>query len=357
MQVLLTAILAVRRMPRLKVEKLFKRRKIPHAQLVGKLADIGVMDSEPNIRNKLSPGQIYSGVSDSMSGSDRSLLAPAIFGLIVIGWGAGLMTASNADQQRYHSYRYAPDDEAAATAALSNKAKPPEYHQPCHDPHGKEESDLCAQWRAAYAAENSAYWAKWSFWVGALGIAGLIATIIQGRLGLDRAMDANSIARDIGEAQTRAYVSIENAWLSFENARFSFRLQVVNSGQSPASDFGWTVSFHIGIHRNGATGPAEVSRRTPRISPDTIAGKPIAAQRSHNTGYIYFPGTLERPGWLSPEEMKLLASGNYTAIVTATIEWAWTDVFEKRHKPPLAQFDGGRITSPSPIEIEMGRII
>lgn len=34
-----------------------KRRGITYAQLVGKLADVGVMDSEPNIRNKLARGK------------------------------------------------------------------------------------------------------------------------------------------------------------------------------------------------------------------------------------------------------------------------------------------------------------
>jgi len=34
-----------------------KRKGITYAELVGKLADIGVMDSEPNIRNKLSRGK------------------------------------------------------------------------------------------------------------------------------------------------------------------------------------------------------------------------------------------------------------------------------------------------------------
>lgn len=34
-----------------------KRKGITYAQLAGKLADIGVMDSEPNIRNKLSRGK------------------------------------------------------------------------------------------------------------------------------------------------------------------------------------------------------------------------------------------------------------------------------------------------------------
>jgi len=34
-----------------------KRRGVTYAQIVGKLADIGVMDSEANIRNKLSRGK------------------------------------------------------------------------------------------------------------------------------------------------------------------------------------------------------------------------------------------------------------------------------------------------------------
>lgn len=34
-----------------------KRRNVTYAELVGKLADIGVMDSEPNIRNKISRGK------------------------------------------------------------------------------------------------------------------------------------------------------------------------------------------------------------------------------------------------------------------------------------------------------------
>jgi hypothetical protein len=34
-----------------------KRKSVTYAQLAGKLAHIGVMDSEPNIRNKLSRGK------------------------------------------------------------------------------------------------------------------------------------------------------------------------------------------------------------------------------------------------------------------------------------------------------------
>lgn len=34
-----------------------KRKNVTYAQLVGKLAEIGVMDSEPNVRNKISRGK------------------------------------------------------------------------------------------------------------------------------------------------------------------------------------------------------------------------------------------------------------------------------------------------------------
>lgn len=34
-----------------------KRKGVTYAELVGRLADIGVMDSEPNIRNKISRGK------------------------------------------------------------------------------------------------------------------------------------------------------------------------------------------------------------------------------------------------------------------------------------------------------------
>jgi len=44
-----------------KVKRLLKaeltRKGVTYAQLVGKLADIGVHDSEPNIRNKISRGK------------------------------------------------------------------------------------------------------------------------------------------------------------------------------------------------------------------------------------------------------------------------------------------------------------
>lgn len=44
-----------------------KRRNVSYVELVEKLAEIGVNESEPNVRNKLSRGKFYGLVSDSVS--------------------------------------------------------------------------------------------------------------------------------------------------------------------------------------------------------------------------------------------------------------------------------------------------
>eukprot|EP01035_Chromulina_nebulosa_P036591 gene36591-49308_t len=174
-----------------------KRRNVTYAQLVEKLAAIGVVDSEPNIRNKLA----------------RAIgLASTAFCL-----GAYVVALNKPHEERYQPYRYAADKPRDIDPALENKAnaQPLEYREPCKEPKGRDESDLCAQWRAAKAGEQSAFWAKWGFGITALGIFGLIATIIQSRIALDRAREANTIAQDtakdarrIGAAQAAGYLHV-----------------------------------------------------------------------------------------------------------------------------------------------------
>ena len=118
-------------------------------------------------------------------------------------------------KEGYKSYRYASDKPLEFDSGLIKipNSKSLEYRAPCEAPKGKDESDLCAQWKAADAAEQSAFWAKWGVWATVAGIVGLIVTIIQGRAGLKRATDANKIAREA--------IGIENrAWLSVDVLRF-----------------------------------------------------------------------------------------------------------------------------------------
>lgn len=178
-----------------------------------------------------------------MSGSNRvTIIALGLIALIswsfFTGWiyGASL----NLQEQRYQPYIYAADKALKADPVPSGvpESRPFEYRTPCNQPTGKDESELCAQWRAANAAEDSAFWAKWGFWATGVGMVGLIFTIIQGHVSLDRARDANDIAR---QAQRAWLVLTSHPTTGFVprsedpsvlHSKFWFKLR--NCGQEPA---------------------------------------------------------------------------------------------------------------------------
>lgn len=128
------------------------------------------------------------------------------------------------------------------------------YREVVHD-----RADLCAQWRAALAAESAALNSQQanniaivSTVVGLFGIIGLLVT-----LGLTRT--ANALARraakaaeqtmrdsrQIGEAQARCYLSIEavRAYISEGDGRPRLLVSIRNSGASPALETTWTASM------------------------------------------------------------------------------------------------------------------
>ena len=180
-----------------------------------------------------------------MSRSDWNILAP-LAGLAALSIAFGLgsyVTALDDPQQGYPSYRYSGQEVAAPNAAgpSSEVASTPQYRTPCHQPQSEGEADLCAQWRAAHAAEKSALWTKLGFWAGLFGLAGLYWQVVLTRRAVEdtgeatEAMrEANAIARDIGQAQTRAYLSIRSLEGKKVDGGLVFRATVQNSGQSPA---------------------------------------------------------------------------------------------------------------------------
>lgn len=142
-----------------------------------------------------------------MSGGYRGIIA-ALIGCVALtsfGLGSYVTGLNKPDEQGHQRYRYAADKplELDPSVASKSQSKALEYREPCREPKGREESDLCAQWRAAKAGEDGAFWAKWGFWATCAGIIGLIATILQGRAGLSRAREANDISRQGMIAQTR----------------------------------------------------------------------------------------------------------------------------------------------------------
>lgn len=101
--------------------------------------------------------------------------------------------------------------------------------QSCGPDEYKSNDDLCAQWKAADAADRSAWWAAFAGWFGGLGFLGVLAAV-------GMAFHSNWIARDTAKRQLRAYVTVDDCTMTVMDAGQGCLLQVVlkNCGQTPA---------------------------------------------------------------------------------------------------------------------------
>jgi hypothetical protein len=101
---------------------------------------------------------------------------------------------------------------------------------PCGDAVDQNQSDLCQQWRMAEAADQmiNISWAQ--LLLTSASLIGLAATIFV-------TTRANSIARTIGDEQTRAYVYAKSFFYDPKSISSPFMLEVKNGGQTPAKHF------------------------------------------------------------------------------------------------------------------------
>lgn len=144
--------------------------------------------------------------------------------------------------------------------------------QPCSKGEDNRNSDLCAQWKAADAAKEAADWAGKSYWLGFAGTilggftllsAGMAAYYAkraaeETKRGADASDAAVAETRRIGEAQTRAYLSVRSA-LFFVNqfGQSIVEIELANSGQSPALDI--TIELIASVTPNDGTASVQTS--------------------------------------------------------------------------------------------------
>jgi len=111
----------------------------------------------------------------------------------------------------------------------------------------RENRDLAAQ-------ENTAAWAFWivllSFGqvvLSGFGLLALVRTLKQGDETLTEARNAIDAGRLMGEAQTRAYLSVTRADFSIRSklSRFEINLNVHNSGQTPAVNIAYYCTADV----------------------------------------------------------------------------------------------------------------
>lgn len=174
----------------------------------------------------------------------------AAFGLLSLAAGpqpGGGDQAKGADNQE----RIVRSLEAIA-AAQGVAVKPTEENRPCPDTYDNPESDLCAQWKAANSASDSAFWAMLGVLVGCVSLGGIYYTFRETRRTADAAISAvsattagNNIAADTAIHQLRAYVYIKTS----EHAR--------RPSEKDTSAFDITISYKV--HNFGQT-PARKSK-------------------------------------------------------------------------------------------------
>lgn len=112
---------------------------------------------------------------------------------------------------------YAQQSSAQSNQAESAPSQPDGYYRPCSREEENRDSDLCAQWRA-----ND--WARRSYIIGWLGVAGLIVTLLFNLEAWSRARKAEGDTETaLGHAETSAKAATELAETAEKTARAELR--------------------------------------------------------------------------------------------------------------------------------------
>jgi hypothetical protein len=206
-------------------------------------------------------------VSDRSNGIYRGVIA-AIVGLIL----AGASPPTKEEKQTAASYR---QETSETVATVSDKYKPhsDKYAESCYYANNHDTADLCAQWRAAIAAEKAADATTWANWISTAGAILSFVSIVLVLIALGQTRKANRLTMKAnaratrqaisGGAQTAASLAIARAnadaaneqvvvaresavnqirpWLTFKE----IHTQVVSNGHSTGGQFskGFTVTI------------------------------------------------------------------------------------------------------------------
>lgn len=181
-----------------------------------------------------------------MSGSDWSRYLTALkwgcagvvaVAALVITWTLGALNASYFQQAEQAARQHSQDtDQRIADACLYR----PGYVE-CANKIIKASQEAQNAEHDLAAQRSMALWALGVFWATTcsviatgIGIVLVRRTLDVNRAAVAQARQANEIAKDIGEAQVRAYLSIVEPGIAFNNQRPIFRIRLTNAGNSPA---------------------------------------------------------------------------------------------------------------------------
>jgi hypothetical protein len=211
------------------------------------------------------------------------------------------------------------------------KAFPDMLADDCYRDAAHDRADLCAQWRAALAAERAAKNSATANWLAGLsvlvGIVGFVALIRNLKLMRETnrlSREANRAAekarednREIGEAQARCYLALEDVRAHVgDDGRPRLAVVLRNSGASPALDLRLAATLCY------TQGEPPAARRGTRSEVDGIKVS-IAPGATMNLPHfeIDFP--------ISAHERARLLTGSGELLLDVELEVSATDVFKK----------------------------
>ena len=194
----------------------------------------------------------------------------------------------------------------------------------CEAAQQREKEDLVAQQRMADSTRDVVVVTEWQLYVGGVGIALLVLTLVLTVRATNAAVEANRIARKSAERQLRAYVGLKDARITMnDEGELSYRVRYKNYGQTPG--FKLTVQTSC----TATPLPLKVPLSSTEPEPDDLKSMGILwpTQFVENTRTMFAPGT-QLPGKFTPEYRDDIAAARAAVFLYGEI--AYWDIFKKR---------------------------
>lgn len=192
-------------------------------------------------------------------------IVAAVSGLVFLALStAGYQILNEAEEQPYPAYEYQPARDHLPWAAPKYAPVTPIPYEPhCDDPKERDDADLCAQWAAVQAVEESNRLSRIGIRVNALEFGALIVSLIftgwaamaaakAARIAEEATKDADkalaiaernadaaarhaTLAEVTAQRQLRAYIVLDTAKVTVENGTVHTFLKFRNTGVTPAT--------------------------------------------------------------------------------------------------------------------------
>lgn len=115
----------------------------------------------------------------------------------IVGWlilaGAALPPDERGTPEQSKPEQTLPQPPGPVAPPVEKSGQSPDLNTPCDQGEDNRNSDLCAQWKAADAAQESAVWTKRTFFLGVFGaVIGLLTLLYQRPLKLTHGIPFSS---------------------------------------------------------------------------------------------------------------------------------------------------------------------